>query len=139
MPPSSQYHLAPMNRQTVMTPPDCLFCHFNNYLLKNHWLIYDMTGFDVSQLWARYAICELELQSFPVVGIDFAAPLLPNTVKSKSRGDGGLLTTFTFISREALIYYKVVWEYANVAKFVGMKLFQAYQLTVYKLGKEKQF
>ena len=61
MPPSSQYHLAPMNGQIVMTPPDCLFCHFNNYLLKNHWLIYDMTGFDVSQLWAHYAICELAL------------------------------------------------------------------------------
>lgn len=38
--------------------------------------------------------------------------------------DGILLTTFAFILREA--YYKVVWKYANVAKFLGIILLQAY-------------
>lgn len=61
-----------------------------------------MTGFDIFQLYAHHAICELGLLSFPVVGMDFAAPCLPNKVRSKSQEDGVLLTTFTFISREAI-------------------------------------
>lgn len=66
-----------------MTPQDCLFCHFNNYLLKNHWLIYDMTGFDISQLWAHYGIHELELLSFSVM--EFAASHLPDKMGPEGR------------------------------------------------------
>lgn len=65
-----------------MTPQDYLFCHFNNYLLENHWLIYDMTGFDVFQLCACCRICELELLSFSV-RIRLAVPYLPIKVESK--------------------------------------------------------
>lgn len=65
-----------------MTPKDYLFCHFNNYLLENHWLIYDMTGFDISQLCARCGICELELLSFPVRN-RLTVPYLPNEVESR--------------------------------------------------------
>ena len=92
-----------MNGQAVMTPPDCWFCHFNNYLLKNHWLISDMTGFDVSQLWAHYVICELELLSFPVgrdrlCGSFFCLIQLSPRAKKM----GVLLTIFIFITGKAI-------------------------------------
>lgn len=108
-----------------MTPPDCLFCHFNNYLLKNHWLICDMTGFDVSQLWAHYVICELELLSYPVVEIDFVAPYLLNTVTSKSQEDRDSFDNIYIHFKESINIYKVACIYANIAKFVGMSLFNS--------------
>lgn len=44
-----------------------------------------MTGFDISQLCAHYGIHELELLSFSVVKMEFAAPNLTNKMGPEAR------------------------------------------------------
>lgn len=44
-----------------------------------------MTGFDISQLCAHYGIHELELLSFSVVEMEFAAPNLTNKMGPEAR------------------------------------------------------
>lgn len=61
-----------------------------------------MTGFDISQLCAHYGIHELELLSFSVVEMEFAAPNLPDKMGPEASRDGMFLITFTLVSREVI-------------------------------------